>query len=235
MSGQGTSVCHVLHQVPCHVVSCPSTPLVSCQAKVYQSLARFIHCHVISVMLQHTTAVMSGHGVPEPGYPLSCHICHVVAARHLCHVRPRCTRAWHSLSTVMSYLSCHVAAHRWCHVRPRCTGAWHGLSTVMSYLSCHVAAHHWCHVRPRCTRAWHGLSTGLIACWCPLRRPSTRTTLVKSSTPSPLASRYHWPLGLQNCQCFCCGLEFLLLVCCRNGNYQCKYEQNYATKHSVFH
>ena len=42
MSGHGTSVCHVL-QLPCHVMSCPSTLLVSCQAKVYQSLARFIH------------------------------------------------------------------------------------------------------------------------------------------------------------------------------------------------
>ena len=29
--------------VICHALSCSSTPLVSCQAKVYQSLARFIH------------------------------------------------------------------------------------------------------------------------------------------------------------------------------------------------
>ena len=119
-------------------LSCCSTPLVSCHG--VQSLARAIHCHVIYVMLlQHTTGVMSGQGVPEPGtvYPLSCRIRHV-AAHHWCHVKSWCTEP--GTGYPLSCHICHVdAAHHWCHVRPRCTRARHGLSTVMSYLSCQVA------------------------------------------------------------------------------------------------
>ena len=229
MSGHGTSVCHVL-QLPCHVMSCPSTLLVSCQAKVYQSLARFIHCHVISVMSCCSTPLVSCQAKVYQSLARFIH-CHVISVVSCCST-PLVSCQAKVYQSLALFIHCHVMLQ---HTTGVMSGQGVPEPGTVYPLLCHVAAHHWCHVRPRCTRAWHGLSTGLIACWCPHKRPSTRTTLAKSSTPSLLASRYHWPPGLQNCRCFCCGLECRLLVCCRNANYQCTYEQNYAMKHSMFH
>ena len=91
---------------------------------------------VISVMLQHTTGVMSSHGVQSLARAIHCHICHVVAAHHWCHVRPRCTRAWHGLSTVMSYLSCQVAQLVSCQAKVYQSLAWFIHCHVISFMSC---------------------------------------------------------------------------------------------------